>query len=182
MKAAAIVLCAAGLLSACIQRKTVALPVDAATSRPGTREQVLHGTAAQFGITSHAGVWGVLIETGLAEGPATLLALADGTTSVTLDTGDWALRDNGRPRVRAGGARLCELALAVKDFAVATGDYPRPRTGWVRFYFLVDAGVRVAEAEARELGDGRHRLSSLFLLGNDVITRLRIASQGRSAF
>src|SRR5262245_30576776 len=105
--------------AACTQRKTGApASVDAGKARSDGREQVLRGPAAKFGNTTHDGFWVVLIETGTAEGAATLMALSDGSASLALDTGDWRIRDNTHPRVRAGAQRLCELALVVKDSAV----------------------------------------------------------------
>jgi len=40
------------------------------------RDQLLHSTAQQLGITPVRGVWGVLMERGYAKGSATVIALA----------------------------------------------------------------------------------------------------------
>jgi hypothetical protein len=150
---------------------------DAARRKFPSREEVLNGSPSKFGITAHPGVWGVLLDTGTAEGPATLLALADGTASLALETSEWGVRDNGNRRVRAGAERMCELAAKLKDDGTVVREFGRPPAGRVHVYLLTDKGVRLLEENASALADGRHRLSPLFLLGNDVITRLRVASQ-----
>ncbi len=146
--------------------------------RQGLREDILRGSAARFHVTSQSGMWGVMVELGAPEGPATLVALVDGSARLALPGGVGVIADGGHARVRAGAARLCELATKAKGLTTPTDDFRWPKEGWVRIFLLTDDGVRVAEAEANRLDDGRHPLSPVFLVGNDLVTKLRLASAG----
>ncbi len=148
--------------------------VDAASL--GMRDAYLQGTAASFAVTSQAGIWGVLVEVGQPGGPITLAALPDGRARLSLVPGAGIIEDRGHARVRSGAQRLCELAANIRPLTRPTKDHLWPKEGWFRAYLLTDDGLRLVEADAATLGDGRHALSALFLVGNDLITKLRVAS------
>jgi len=93
--------------------------------------------------------------------------------------------------VRSGvgtGGMSSKVAAAAKEFVHAANEhlarmapareYPHATDGQAVFYVLTTNGVVTAEADQAELG-GLHPLTNLFALGQDVLTELREASEGR---
>ena len=118
-------------------------------------------------------VWGVLMETGFPEGIATLVALADGTTSLYTSTGGGTIGGGDHPRVASASRRFLAAVEGTLDSFVSTDSFPLPDAGRTIFYVLTYEGARAAEAPEEDLGEGRHQLSAVFHAGHDVITELR---------
>ncbi|HVE79651.1 MAG TPA: hypothetical protein VNA89_12340 [Gemmatimonadaceae bacterium] len=157
-------------------------PPDPAQVASSLRGQALAVAAADLGLTptpEHAHVWGVLMETAYPEMVATLVALADGTTSLYLSGGGGIIGAGGHARVRAAAAAFLTAAeVHLGDFAPARGT-PLPEPGRVRFYLRTFAGTLTAEADEQELGYRRHPLSPVFHAGHGVITAVRETSERR---
>jgi len=142
------------------------------------RDQLLHSTAQQLGITPVRGVWGVLMERGYAKGSATVIALADGTASMYLSTGGAVAGGKAYPPAHAAELRLCERAAESEADTIAARDFPSPAKGRVRFYVLTTAGVRVAEGDILpHPGDGGNEaLAPLMAAGDAVLDGLKDAT------
>jgi hypothetical protein len=143
------------------------------------REKILRGSAQDFGVTPRRKLWGVLMELGMERGAATLVALADGTTSLYLSTGGGVIGAGEHASVRAATLRLCDSAAGMAGAVPAAHSFDLPDHGRVRFYFLTTSGVRTAEAAESQLAEGKHSLSPLFRLGHDVIAEVRLKTPRR---
>src|SRR5262245_58018594 len=147
----------------------------------GLRNQALSTRRADVKIPEpprDAPVWGVLMETGYEGATATLLALADATTSLYLSSGGGVIGGQSHARVRESNATLLRSANQFRKQMKPTPNFPLPYVGQVVFYALTDEGVLTATAEKEDLGENRHTLSPLFYAGHEVITALRQISEG----
>jgi hypothetical protein len=115
----------------------------------------------------------VFMETGYPEAVATLMAAADGTTSLYFSNGGGVIGGGEHEPVRVAAASFLNLASTFVDDMQATETYPLPTEGSVRFYVVHRNGVRTAEAVEDDLGNMRHKLSSLFHQGHEVIAAIR---------
>jgi hypothetical protein len=122
-------------------------------------------------------VWGVLMETGYSPAVVTLVALADGTTSLCFGTGGGVIGAEKHSTVRQATAAFITSAENHRQKLVPTESFPLPDVDRVRFYVLTFSGTLTAEAGERELGKKTHELSALFYAGHDVITQIRIAAE-----
>ncbi|MCE5328651.1 MAG: hypothetical protein LLG01_19810 [Planctomycetaceae bacterium] len=152
----------------------------AAESQPlmEMREELLRGPAAKFGIPpTPSGAWGCLMDMGNSRGFATLVSLADGTTSLYLSTGGGYIGGGGHEPVAAATKTFIQMAGSLTTKMTRTAKFPTPQQGRVRFYVLVNDGVFTVEADENDLGYGRHELSPLFHAGHEVITQFRMVSE-----
>lgn len=142
----------------------------------GLRGQIFGLKPADLGLTGTEAdaVWGALMEMGYPRGAASLVCLADGTTSLYFSTGGGIL----------GGGQHREVTQAGRDFLTAVGtalpafqparEYPLPQVGQVRFYALAGQNVYTTFAPEDDLGHHRLPLAELFYAGQQVITQLRL--------
>jgi len=154
---------------------------DGADVYRGLREQILGLDPAEAGITAapESGLWGGLMEMGLDNGTATLVALADGTTSLYFSTGGGVIGGGFRPPVaEATRSFLASLDAHLADL-VPDASTELPAAGRTALVALTRGGRLRAEAAEDDLGYGRHPLSPVFLAAHDVITELRILQESR---
>jgi hypothetical protein len=144
------------------------------------RNQIFKINTNEVGILQTRGtpnVWGILMETGYPEAVATLVSLADGTTSLYFSNGGGMI----------GGGAHATVAQSTKSFVAAaekyfqqmnpTKTFPLPAVGRVRFYVLTFSGVLTLDIDENKLGDGKHGLSPLFYSGQDVIAQFRAVQE-----
>jgi hypothetical protein len=147
----------------------------------GLRAQLLALDPAAAGLAPTAAlprVWGVLFELGLERGTATVVSLADGTTSLYTSSGGGVIGAGAHAPVVTA---THELLAVVEGHLDAFGDDPDhalPAAGTVAMRALTYAGRRRADAPEQELGEHRHPLSPVFYAGQDVITAIRESSGG----
>jgi len=148
----------------------------------GLRAQILSLDPASAGLKqgpAQAVVWGALMETGYPRATATLVALADGTTSLYLSTGGGII-GGGFHQAVASATRsfLAELehhlAMLRPDLHAAL-----PATGRVIIRALTYTGRMSAEASEDDLGHCRHQLSPVFHAAHRVITELRLIDEAK---
>ena len=156
----------------------VAGQVPLAPQTGSLRDQLLHATAQQMGVTPVRGVWGVVMERGYAKGIATIVALEDGTASLSLSTGGSVVEGRAYPPAHAAALKLCEQAADSLSETVKTHDFPSPTKGRVRFYVLTSDGVRVAEDGIVPKGaaNARDPLAPLLAAGDAVLDGLKEAT------
>jgi hypothetical protein len=140
------------------------------------RNQLLHATPQQLGITPVRGVWGVLMERGYPKGVATVVALADGTASMYLSTGGSAVGGNAYEPAREAALKLCAQAADLLGDTTPAHDFPPPAQGRVRFYVLSDGGVRTAEDDVLPRADAGDALAPLLAAGDAVLDGLKEAT------
>jgi len=118
------------------------------------------------------------METGYPEGTATLIALADGTTSLYLSTGGGVVGGHVHQDVRQANAEFVETANQFCSHLELTDSFPLAAEGYTIFYVLTDSGVLTGGGREEDLGLGRDTLSPLFLAGHRVTAQLRSISEG----
>ena len=113
-------------------------------------------------------VWGALMEMGFPDGAATIVTLADGTTSLYTSEGGGVIgggehRRRWLPRLRR---------FLVEAEATETGPSPRevgklrpPPAGIVSFVALGYSGTQIDAADEHELASRQHPLSPLYAGG-----------------
>jgi hypothetical protein len=121
-------------------------------------------------------VWGVVMETGMDRGYYTLVALADGTTSLYLSTGGGIIGAGEHAPVRKASQAFIGSADEWIGSAKAATAFPPPGKGQTTFYLLTFDGPLTYSAEEIELGEGRDALSEFFHAGHAVISAVREAS------
>lgn len=152
----------------------------AAEAMKGLRNRLLTSQPEEVGLSGEdakAKVWGVLMDVSLRAGTVTLVSIRDGTASLYTSTGrggilgGYTARDEAKAFVNAAEKSLKHMS--------PTKSFEYPAAGRVKFYVLTREGVFAAEANPDELLGKEHNLSPLFGAANEVLTRLRLASQER---
>lgn len=157
---------------------------DPAAASRDLRSMVLALSAADLGLTPanypHE-VWGMLMETGMRGGHSTLVALADGSTSLYYSTGGGVIGANAWPAVNDASQRFLAQGIRVLDSSTPAASLEPPPRGMTRFFFLTFDGVRVGTAPDAALTRKNHKLAALFRAGQDVISAIRRATSGEKA-
>ena len=144
------------------------------------RRQVLALTPEQLGdaVPADASVLAMLMETGYPEAVATLIAVADGTTSLYFSNGGGVIGAGTHDAVADASQRWLHASAGALSELSAMTDPTLPAVGDTQFVAVTRDGVRGLVAPEDDLGEGRHRLSPLFHAGHDVITQIRLAEGG----
>lgn len=144
------------------------------------RSRILSLTPAAIGLTPSAKtphVWGVLMETGYTVGIASLVSLADGTTTLYYSTGGGMLGSGEyTPVVEASRALVAQAENHLQQMS-STNEFPLPEVGQVRFTLLTFSGFFSAEAPEKIIASGTHLLSPLFAQAHEALTQLRILAE-----
>lgn len=144
------------------------------------RNRVLNLTPAEVGVEKSLDmprVWGVVMD--VAHPAVTLVALADGTTSLYFGNGGGIIGAGGHAPVAEARDSLIVLAQQFDSQLEATTNFPLPPLNRVRFYLLTFDGVRTAEISGEDVREMRHELSPLVLKGNEVINAIRICTEAQ---
>ena len=125
-------------------------------------------------------VFGLVMDTGYPEGSSTLVALADGTTSLYLSSGGGVIGGGEHARVADAAVRLIGTAESAFDQMTVSEDEDLPRPGEVIIRALGFGESRAVRAPEDDLGHGRHEIAPVFHAAHDVITELRLIDEARS--
>jgi hypothetical protein len=144
------------------------------------RDRILHLNPSEVGLAISniaPSVWGVLMETGYQVGSATLVLLADGTTSLYYSTGGGML-SSGKyfPIAEASKALIAEAERHLQYMSLIN-ETPLPDVGQVRFIILTYSGMYAGEAPEKTLTAGKHQFSPLFLKAQETLKQLRSLSE-----
>ncbi len=122
-------------------------------------------------------VWGVVVELGYEVGCATLVALADGTTSLHYSTGGGLLgRADYAPLAQASRALVSE-AQQYTYLMTATTNFSLPEAGQVCFFLLTYAGIYTTNASEIQLAAGAHPLAPLFQRTQETLGQLHVLEE-----
>jgi hypothetical protein len=147
---------------------------DPAETSRELRQQALSVRASDLGLaTSTSRVWGLLMETAYPEAVATLVAFADGTTSLYFSTGGGTIGAGDHATVRMAAEEFLRIASDHVDQFTRATEYPLPNIGRVRFYVHTLDGVLTADRNEEDLGYERDPLSPVFHAGHAVIGAIR---------
>jgi hypothetical protein len=142
----------------------------------GLRRQALELTPEQIG--SEAPVLAMLMETGYEQAVATLLAVADGTTSLYFSNGGGIIGAGAHESVAAASRRWLDAAGSFLAQLHPVDDPGVPALHQTQFVAVTPGGLRGSTAAEEELGRGGHPLSPLFYAAQDVITQIRLTQSG----
>jgi hypothetical protein len=120
-----------------------------------------------------SGLWGIVVDTAWDEAASTLVALADGSTSLYFSTGGGIIGGGDHEPVRAANAKLLASAIEVIDGWPSALDDDLPATDHVYLWALTEDGPRRVSATESDLASGRNASSRVYLAAHDVITALR---------
>jgi len=156
---------------------------DPASLYRGLRSQVLGLAPGEAGLFSTPGlprVWGALLESGLSRGTATLVSLADGTTSLYTSSGFGIIGGGAHPPVAAATRQfLLSVEARYDEFEPDLGA-SIPGEGQIKLWALGYEGRRSRQSPAGEVGPGPHPLLRVIRAGNAVITQLRLIDERRT--
>jgi len=144
------------------------------------RGRILRADPSDLGFWGVSGreVWGAVMDLGFPGGVASLVSLEDGTTSLYTSTGGGVIGGGAHQSVvDATLAFLDAVAVYAPQFDPTDSD-ELPEPGHVRFHALVFDGRRGADADEGDLQARVHDLWPLYYAGHQVITALRVATQG----
>jgi hypothetical protein len=144
------------------------------------RLRALASPASDYGIAptkEFSRVYGVLIDFPIDQVTATILSLSDGTASLYTTSTFGVIGGGSHKTVRVAAMRLVKSADQFFDEAKLTKDYPYPAKGKVRFYLVSFSGVKVIEADLTAIESDQSKYSSLFWLGQEVMTQLRLSTE-----
>jgi hypothetical protein len=159
------------------RRKRASEPVAEVYS--GLRQQVLNLTPDQLGEElAEEPILALVMETGYPEAVATLVGVADGTTSLYFSNGGGFIGAGTHENVAEANRRWHELGRSVLPQLAVIEDAPLPGEGMTQFVVVTPQDLRGAVAPEEELGEGRHELSGFFHAAQDVITQIRLSEGG----
>lgn len=119
---------------------------------------------------------GVALELGTAGGVATLICVADGTTSFYLSTGGGFIGAGGHDTVRRANAAFREAVAERLDLLLPVADVPLPTQGEINVVAVTDQGRRLLRDLERNAQDAASPVHPLYVAGHDVITQIRLTS------
>jgi hypothetical protein len=141
------------------------------------RRQVLEVTPEQIGV-GDVPIVALLMETGYPEAVATLVAVADGTTSLYFSNGGGIIGAGAHESVAEANRRWLETGIEFLPQLAPIADPTPPAEGMTQFVAVTPGGPRGEMAAETQLGAGEHPLAPLFTAGHDVITQIRLVDGG----
>ena len=145
------------------------------------RQMALSAQAKDLGLKpteKRPAIWGILMEFCVEQATVTLLVMADKTISLYFSNGGGVIGAGEHREVALAGSRLIQIANRLHRGFRPVTDFPLPNSGSVQFYVLTFQGVAGAKARERELEEGHHPLSALFVEGHEVIAAIREQTGG----
>ena len=157
-----------------------AVPLEPAQDYLLLRGRILRLSPDEMGLaptneTPH--VWGIVMETGYDVGSATLISLADGTTSLYFSTGGGMLGSSEYKPLAEAAKALVAQAEILFEHMTSTIELPLPEVGMVRITILTYTGNYSSEAPLKILSAGQHPMSSLFALAQATLEQLRLLAE-----
>jgi len=126
-------------------------------------------------MATQATPWGVVMDWGVTNGSATVVAFSDGHASIYLSGGGGYLGGaESHDSIRNAAKKMIAIAAECQLQANPTKSYPLPERGHVTFYFLTDSGIFSAAATEDDLGKHHGSMSKLGDAAQEVITQYRL--------
>jgi hypothetical protein len=144
------------------------------------RLRALSTPAKDFGIvptTDFPRTYAVLIDFPIDLATATIVSLSDGSASLYTTSTFGVIGGGFHEKVKTAALHLISASDRFFEEAIPTKDYRYPVEGKVHFYLVAFTGVRVIETDLSDLESNQSRYSSLFWLGQEVLTQLRLATE-----
>jgi hypothetical protein len=153
-----------------------------AEPHPSTQNPYL-GLRAQFLTLGQeqvdAPLRGVALELGMAGAVATIVCVADGTTSMYTSTGGGYIGMGKDEQVRQANAVFRAAVAAHLDALATVDDVPLPPQGEVNVVAVTADGLRLLSCLEREAQDPGSPAHLLYVAGQDVVTRMRLVAEAQ---
>ena len=151
-------------------------PADA----PALRANLLRAKPADFGLAATPElprVWGAMMEMRIGSADVSLVAVAEGSTSLYFSTGGGVIGGGEHESVRAANRKL--LGVIEKLFpAFVAREVPVPvLNGAVSFAVFTYDGLRAARDTEERLRDRKSPLWPAYYIGQEIITALRLVTE-----
>jgi hypothetical protein len=143
----------------------------------GLRSTILQGSRSELSLaptSKPTEPWGVVMDWGVGNGTATVLALSDGSASVYFSSGGGYLGGIGQEPIRDAAKKAVDVARSVQLPEQPTSSFSLPERHGVFFYFLTDAGVFVFRTSEQELNSSSRPLRKVGDAMQGVITEYRL--------
>jgi hypothetical protein len=162
---------------------SVALASEAKNPYEGLRNQILHLKREKIGLAAPAKPtepWAAVMDWGVTNGTATVVAISDGTASIYFSSGGGSIGGGqSHDSIRKAAQKMVSIAAELQPQMQATDTYPLPQRGQVTFYVLTDAGVCTANAPQEELSSHHNPLSKLGDAAQEIITQYRLIQKSK---
>jgi hypothetical protein len=160
------------------QNSNTVMTSEAKNPYLGLRNQILKLNREKIGLSAPAKPtepWAAVMDWGVMNGTATVVAIADGTASIYLSSGGGSIGGGqSHDSIRKAAQKMVSVAAEFQPQMPATDTYPLPQSGQVTFYVLTDAGVFTASAPQEDLSSHRHPLGKLGDAAQEIITQYRL--------
>ena len=150
----------------------------------GLRGQLLKASPSDIGLApfpERPRVWAVLMDLAVREHHATIVGVADGTTSLYTSVGGGMLGSGMLPDVREATTRLLDTAERRLDDVAAADEAPLPAAGHVAFVVLAFDGMHRLEVPERDAMTVAGAAHDLYVAAQAVVAELRKADANRPA-
>jgi hypothetical protein len=147
-----------------------------AEGTPELRKMLLSSKPSDFGLAPTPDlphVWGTMMEMRVGKAVVSLIAVAEGSTSLYFSTGGGVIGGGEHESVRAANRKLLALVDKALDLFVPIERPLDVMDAAVSFAVLTYEGLRGARDEERKIVERRSPLWPAFYLGQDVISALR---------
>lgn len=173
----AVVVCMRWSLAARRQAVNKTAPADVYM---GLRNQALHASRTALGLpipSKPVEPWGAIMDWGVTNDTATVVAFSDGSASVYWSSGGGSIGGQSHESIRNAAKKMVAIATKAGPQMSATTDFPLPHQGEVILYVLTDAGVFSARGSQEDFASHRHPLSDLGDAAQNIITQYRLIQE-----
>jgi len=125
--------------------------------------------------------WGVIMETGYAEGVATLMALSDGVVGLFFSNGQTSVGAGRYEGPSHAARKLGAIASKLAPDMPFVANTNLPELDEVKLYVLTATGVRGVAGRQAEFGENKRPQSPLFHQAHHVILEIRKVAAGGGA-
>lgn len=143
----------------------------------GLRGAVLSLDPSSVGIhptPDMANVWGLVMDWSLDRGVATIISLADGTTSMYLSTGGGSIGAGAHQAAAAASIKALHIAESMIDDFLPAQNAPVPAPARTALTLLTFSGLRRIEEDNTAFEKGTTRLSVVANAMQDVIHEIHL--------
>jgi hypothetical protein len=158
----------------------VAAEQTGADSMRELRLRALSTPAKEFGIAptnEFPRTYAVLIDFPIDQITATIVSLSDGSSSLYTTSTFGIIGGGFHEKVKTAATHLIAASDKFFEEAKPTKHFPYPAQGKVRFYLVSFTGVREIETDLSAIESNQSKYASLFWLGQEVLTQLRLATE-----
>jgi hypothetical protein len=143
------------------------------------RNLALSATAEQMGQLSNekTEIYGVIMDWGLGEGTATLVAFKTGEASLYFSSGAGIIGGGGHDNVKREIAEYIKMAEGYLVNTSRTETTLLPSANEIKFYFLTNKGKYSGVEKMKNIESEKSDWLNLFEEANKLIAEIRIASE-----